>query len=318
MNRPRFHRRSLALARSGAGVVAALLLGGCGKQYVLLHPKGPVGQSELHMLLLASAVMGVVILFVFVLLAIALIRFRDRPGRKAPYVPEYAENKRLETLWFVIPAVILTIIAVPTVRLTYGLAHLPPKRDPVVVDVTSLSWKWLFEYPAQHLATVNYVVIPAGKPVLFKLTADSAMNTFWIPALGGMEYTMPGEVLPLWLQANEPGTYWGHSGNFSGVDFEKMFFTVRVLQSAQFTRWAAHARRSAPPLTAQAYHTLLAFGTTGEHTYSSFPAQTFPSEANGFSLKGGHYVPVTGGGSAPMPMGLSADAGSPAKGAPHG
>ncbi len=318
MNRPRFPRRSLSLARSMAGIVAALLLSGCGKQYVLLHPQGPVGQSELHMLLLASVVMGVVILFVFVLLAITLIRFSDRRDHKAPYTPDYAENKRLEVLWFAIPAVILTIIAVPTVTQTYRLAHLPPKRDPIVVDVTSLSWKWLFEYPAQHVATVNYLVVPAGKPVLFKLTADSAMNTFWIPALGGMEYTMPGEVLPLWLQADKPGTYWGHSGNFSGVEFEKMFFTVRVLQPAQFASWAARARHSALPMTTKAYHALLAFGTTGDHTYSSFPAQTFPSEANGFSLKGGHYVPVTGGGTTPMPMGLTADLGSPAKGAPHG
>jgi heme/copper-type cytochrome/quinol oxidase subunit 2 len=298
------------LRRLAIGAVltaAAALLSGCGQQFVLLHPQGTVGQTELHMLLLASAVMGIVILFVFVLLAVTVLRFRERKQRKAPYLPEYADNRRLEILWFVIPAVILTIIAVPTVTRTFQLAHLPPKRDPLVVDVTSLSWKWLFEYPAQHLATVNYLVLPAGKPVLFRLTADSAMNTFWIPALGGMEYLMPGEVLPLWLQANKPGTYWGHSGNFSGVDFEKMFFTVRVVRPSGFAAWVAQSRRTAPPLTLKDYQALRAFGTTGTHTYASFPAGTFPAEASGFSLEGGHYVPVTGGGTAPMPMGLTAD-----------
>lgn len=283
--------------------LAALSLSGCGKQYVVLHPQGPVARTELHMLILASSVMGVVILCVFILLAIAVIRFRERKDQRAPYMPDYAENRRLELLWFIAPAVILTVIAIPTVTQTFRLAHLPPKRDPLVVDVTSLTWKWLFEEPGQQVATVNYVVIPAGKPVLFKLTADSAMNTLWIPALGGMEYTMPGEVLPLWLQADKPGTYWGHSGQFSGVDFEKMFFTVKVLSTQGFASWVQQVRHTAPAMTMQTYHKLLAFGTTGTQTYFRYPAQTFPAQANGFSLSGGHYVTVTGGGSAPMAMG---------------
>jgi len=251
---------------------------------------------------LAGAVMAVVILFVFVLVAWAAVRFRDVPGRRAPYLPDWHGSRLLEVVWFAIPVLILTVIAVPMVRDTEALARVPAASDPLVVDVTSLSWKWLFEYPQQGVATVNYLVIPTGEPVLFELTAHSAMNTFWVPALGGMEYTMPGEVLPLWLEASHPGTYWGHSGQFSGLEFERMFFEVRAVTPAAFARWVSAVRRTAPPLTRTGYEALLRFGTTGQATYRSFPPGTFPAVSHGFSLEGGQYVPTTGGGWAPMHM----------------
>ena len=282
--------------------------------YVFFHPQGPVARAELHLFVLVAAIMGAVSLLVFALVAIAVVRFRerpDRPARPAPYTPEYEGNRRLELLWFLIPTALVALIAVPMATQTFRLAHVPGGSDPLVVDVTSLTWKWLFEEPGQHIATVNYVVVPAGQPILFRLTADSAMNAFWVPALGGMEYNMPGEVLPLWLEAGKPGTYWGHSGQFSGVGFEKMFFTVRALPARGFSAWVRQVHRTAKPMTMSAYNRLLVFGTSGERTYSAYPAGTFPSRASGFGLVGGQYVPVSGG--RVMPMAMSAAGGSPAQ-----
>jgi cytochrome aa3-600 menaquinol oxidase subunit 2 len=274
---------------------AAAAVSGCGSRYVVLHPAGPVAQAEMRLMLLAALAMGLVILFVFVLLAIAAFRFRDVPGRRAPYVPEWHESRALEWIWFSIPVLLLAVIAVPTVRLTYTLAAVPTGESPLVIDVTSLTWKWLFEYPEQHVATVNYVEIPTGRTVLFELTANSPMNTFWVPQLGGMEYAMPGEVLPLWLRADRAGTYWGHSANFSGLHFAEMFFAVQAVPPAEFARWVGQVQRSAPAMTLQDYRRLLTFGTVGTETYSAYPAQTFPPVTHGFGLTGGQYVPVQAG-----------------------
>ena len=269
--------------------LAAVLAGCGGPKAVVLNPAGPVGRVELNLMDLAGITMAVVILFVLVLFTIAVVRFRDKKGNRAPYTPNVEGHKVLEVLWFIIPALILTIIAVPTVEETYALAQVPAKH-PVVVDVTSLDWKWLFEYPGQKVATVNYLVIPAGQPVLFKLTSDAPMNTFWVPQLGGMEYAMPGRVLPLWLESYKPGTYWGHSGQFSGREFEKMFFSVKAVAPAAFQAWAAHLRQTAHPMTVADYHRLLQFTTVGDQSYSSYPAFTFPSVSHGFTLKGGMYL----------------------------
>lgn len=288
MSHPRTRRayRYLALMAVAVGVMVS----GCGQQYVLLKPAGPVAKSELHLMVLTSIAMAVVILLVFVLFGIAVWRFRDTPGNRAPYLPDWHGHKGLEILWWIIPVILLTVIAIPTVKQTYALSTLPKAKDPVIIDVTSLTWKWLFEYPGQHIATVNYLEIPTGKPVLFELTANSPMNTFWVPQLGGMEYTMPNRVLPLWLEASKPGVYWGRSGQFSGREFEKMSFYVKAVPPAEFAQWAQKVHATAPAMTMQDYHQLLKFNTVGKETYGSYPAETFPSEANGFTLQGGMYM----------------------------
>jgi heme/copper-type cytochrome/quinol oxidase subunit 2 len=256
--------------------------------YVVLHPAGPVAADELHLLTLAAIVMAAFIVPVLALFGDVAVRYRARPGREPRAVVSERRSGWLEALWLVLPAVVLTIIAVPTVGLTYALARVPKGTRPLVIDVTSLDWKWLFEYPAQGIATVNYVAIPAGRPVLFELTADSPMNTFWVPRLGGMEYTMPGRVLPLWLEADRPGLFWGHSGQFSGLEFDAMFFDVRALTAHGFARWTRATGRR-PAMTRGEYAALLRPAVVPASTYGGFPTGTFPAVTHGFTLSGGMY-----------------------------
>ena len=215
-----------------------LLLSGCGREFLVLHPAGPVAIQELRIMALAAAAMGIVIVAVLVVFGMALVRFRDHPGNHAPYTPQWEGSRRLEFILFAIPILIVAIIAVPTVRTTFRLDRVPPLKGPILINVTSLDWKWLFEYPTQHIATTNYIDVPIGRPLLFELTADSPMNTFWVPQLGGMEYATPGRVLPLWLQVNNAGRYSGRSGNFSGRGFVYMTFTVDAVSArVGFTIW---------------------------------------------------------------------------------
>lgn len=271
------------------------MLAGCGSQYLVLHPAGPVATDELRLMTTTSVLMAAVILLVLVLFAIALIRFRDRPGNRAPYTPNRGGSGRLEVVLFVIPVAIVAAIAVPTVQQTVSLGQVPLQPAPLVIDVTSLAWKWYFEYPSQRIATVNHIDIPAGRPVLFELTADSPMNAFWVPRLGGMEMAIPGRVLPLWLQADRPGDFHGRSANFSGTGFAHMTFAVRAVPAAQFARWTARVRRSAPPLTLAGYRRLLRPGTASVESFSAFPAGTFPVKTHGFTVDHGFYVDATGG-----------------------
>ena len=95
--------------------------------------------------------------------------------------------------------------------------------------------------------------MPAGVPLHFTLTSASVMNTFFVPQLGSMIYTMNGMTTHLHLLADEPGTFHGLSGHFSGDGFSDMHFPVRALPAAQFAAWvdtcAAAAGRSTPAAT---------------------------------------------------------------------
>ena len=161
-------------------------------------------------------------------------------------------------------------------RETYALAKSPtPDTQPLKIEVTSMDWKWLFQYPDQKIATVNYVEIPTNRPVEFLLTADGPMNSFWVPELGGQEYTMPGMVMGLWLQADKPGDYYGHGANFTGAGFAGMQFRVIAKSQGDFNSWVADVANNAPDLTQAGYDKLAKPGSAGELSFSSYPVGIF-------------------------------------------
>jgi len=130
---------------------------------------------------------------------------------------------------------------------------LPSPAPPLKVEVVSLDWKWLFIYPDQGVATVNQLVVPAGTPVNFRLTSATVWNSFFVPQMGTMIYTMPRMTTRLNLQADRPGVYDGLSSHFSGDGFPGMQFKVQALPPEQFAMWAQGARGQGGALDGRAY-----------------------------------------------------------------
>src|SRR5690606_18072068 len=125
-------------------------------------------------------------------------------------------------------------------------------------QVVSMNWKWLFIYPEQDIATVNFVQIPVDTPIRFELTADEApMSSFWIPHLAGMLYTMTGHVNPLHLMADTVGDYPGASAEINGNGFAGMKFTTRVSSEEDFQAWVQETKMSSDHLDDHEYDELL-------------------------------------------------------------
>jgi cytochrome o ubiquinol oxidase subunit 2 len=124
------------------------------------------------------------------------------------------------------------------------------------VQVVALDWKWLFIYPKQHIATINYVAFPKQTPVDFEITADAPMNSFWIPQLGGQIYAMAGMTTNLNLMASVPGNFRGLSANISGEGFSGMDFTAHASSRASFNRWVTMVQQSNADLTTANYQKL--------------------------------------------------------------
>ncbi len=272
-------------------VAAIFLLSGCGQKYPVLHPAGPVGLKELHLIELSVVLILIVIVPVMGLLAFIVVRYRDKPGNRAPYKPDWGDSRALEIVWWSIPILIIGVLGFFTVRTTYALTR-PPEANakPLTVEVVSLDWKWLFEYPGQHIATVNYLTIPTGVPVQFILTSNAPMNSFWVPQLGGQEYAMPGMAMRLWLQANQVGDYYGHGANFTGRGFADTTFHVIAKPQAQFDAWVQNVKHTAPGLTSAGYRQLVHPSIVHNMSFSSYPAGTF---YNTVMNDGGKYMAAT-------------------------
>ncbi|MCF6093032.1 ubiquinol oxidase subunit II [Microaerobacter geothermalis] len=254
-----------------------VLLAGCGRsQYVVLDPAGPVAQKQYDLIILSVILLAVFIIPVLIFFAYVVFRYRDKPGNRAMFKPEWDDNKTLEVIWWSIPILVIGILSFFTVRDTFALSEPPSKEGkPMTIQVTSLDWKWLFLYPEQGIATVNYVKIPTNTAVNFELTTDAPINSFWVPQLGGQKYTLPGKVLNLWLQADKEGSYYGTANNFSGEGFTEMKFQVIAEPKQRFDKWIEQIKETSPELTLKDYAVLRKPGLVEKQQYSSFPPNLF-------------------------------------------
>jgi len=75
------------------------------------------------------------------------------------------------------------------------------------------------------------------RPISFKITASSVMNSFFIPALAGQIYAMPGMETKLHAVINKPGEFEGFSANYSGAGFSGMRFKFHGLSNGDFDQW---------------------------------------------------------------------------------
>ena len=237
-------------------MAASLPLAGCVP--AVLDPAGPVGTQE-KMILLDSVGIMLVVVVPTIIATLAFAFWYRASNPKARRLPDFEYSGRIEMVVWSIPILVIIFLG----GLAWVSSHeldpakpLASPNKPLEVQVVSLDWKWLFIYPQQGVASVNALTIPAGVPVHFSLTSASVMNTFFVPQLGGMIYTMNGMADQLNLQADHPGTYYGESAHYSGDGFSDMNFTVTAVSPQDFAAWVQKTHGAGPALDGGAYQAL--------------------------------------------------------------
>jgi cytochrome o ubiquinol oxidase subunit II len=225
----------------------------------VLDPKGMIGEKERDLIITASLLMLIVVIPVFIFALIFAWKYRAG-NKKAKHAPDWEHNYIAEYCWWGVPLVIIVILAVITWRSSHELnpfKSIDTDQKPLVIQVVALEWKWLFIYPEQGIAAVNFVQFPEKTPVNFEITSDAPMNSFWIPQLGGQIYAMPAMRSKLHLIANEIGSYRGSSANISGKGFAGMTFTAKSTSREDFDEWAQSITQSASSLDLDGYSQLV-------------------------------------------------------------
>lgn len=232
----------------------------------VLSPEGVIAKQQKTLLIVALAMSALVVIPVFFMLGFFAYKYRADKQPKN-YDPEWKENSKLEVVWWGIPMLIIGVLAVITWYTSYSLdpyKSIAAKHPPVNVQVVALQWKWLFLYPDDGLATLNYVVMPKNVPVRFRLTADAPMSAFWIPALGSQIYNMNGMSSELNLMATKNGTYKGYSTNINGVGYADMKFDAKVISHDAFHEWLDRQQAASLPAMDQTAFASLRKPSTGD------------------------------------------------------
>ena len=231
----------------------ALALNGC--DFVVLAPAGDVAAQQRDLVVISTVLMLLIVVPVMALTALFAWRYRQS-NAAARYEPEWDHSTQLELVIWSAPLLIIVCLGAVTWMGTHLLdpyrtlgriaADRPVEsgRAPLEVEVVALDWKWLFIYPDYGVATVNELAASVDRPVSFHITASSVMNSFYIPALAGQIYAMPGMETSLHAVVNKDGTYRGFSANYSGAGFSGMHFAFEALTDEGFDAWIARAKAS--------------------------------------------------------------------------
>ena len=246
-------------------LASPLLLGGCNT--VLMNASGDVAVQQGRLIVISTLLMLLIIVPVIACTIFFAWRYRKN-NTAATYEPDWNHSTQLELLIWGAPLLIIIALGLVTWISTHTLdpyrplqridAHraVAPGTVPLTVEVVALDWKWLFIYPDLGIATVNELATPVDVPVRFKITASAVMNSFYIPALAGQIYAMPGMETSLNAVLNKPGVFDGFSANYSGAGFSDMRFKLRGMNQADFDKWVQATKAGGGALDRTGYQAL--------------------------------------------------------------
>jgi cytochrome o ubiquinol oxidase subunit 2 len=229
-----------------------------GNDISVLNPKGTIAAKERDLIIFGTILSLIIVIPVFTMTFIIAWKYREG-NKKAKYQPDWDHSRLFESIWWGVPLLLITILSVVTWKSSHELDPFKPiqsAKEPVRIQVVALQWKWLFIYPEQEIASVNYVQFPQDTPIDFEITADAPMNSFWIPSLGGQIYAMSGMATNLHLIADQTGEYRGSSANISGRGFSGMKFVAESSSESSFENWVRKTKKNPNSLGIEKYSDL--------------------------------------------------------------
>ncbi len=205
---------------------------------------------------LLNPMMAAVAIFVLILLAYAVWRYRAAAN---PVASTTSHNTTIEFIWTAAPVLLLAIIAVPSFRLLAD-QYDPPVAD-LTIKATGHQWYWEYEYPDQGgfsfdavmlneaesaergspklLDTDNRVVVPVGATVKVLTTASDVMHSFAMPSFWVKMDAVPGRINETWFNVDREGVYFGQCSELCGTKHAFMPIAIEVVSKARFDAWVA-------------------------------------------------------------------------------
>ncbi|UTW08544.1 cytochrome c oxidase subunit II [Pseudomonas benzenivorans] len=228
-------------------------------------------------LLLTLIITGIFFVAVTLFMAVAIIRFRHREGRRAAYEPE---NKKLE--WWLIGVTSVGIVGMLAPGLVVYDDFVRVPKDAYELEVVAQQWQWAFRFagadgqlgksdvgfidagnplgvdasdPAGQddvLIKSNEIRLPLGRPVKVLLRSKDVLHNFYIPQIRSKMDMVPGMVSYFWFTPTRTGRFEVLCAEYCGVGHYNMRGFLHVEPEAAFEQWLATQPTFAQTLAAAA------------------------------------------------------------------
>ncbi|WP_253299829.1 cytochrome c oxidase subunit II, partial [Wolbachia endosymbiont of Chironomus riparius] len=177
-------------------------------------------------------IMSVILLFVFLLLAYVIFRFREN---KVSNISKITHSTILEITWTIIPTIIIAILIFENINLIKMQQDIP-KTD-LTLKIVGNQWYWNYKYPEYKdlsfdsyiksdsdlnindlrlLSVDNNVVLPINTNIRLQVTAADVIHSWGIPAFGIKIDAIPGRLNEAWFNIKKTGVYYGQCYELCG------------------------------------------------------------------------------------------------------
>jgi len=178
----------------------------------------------------------VISLVFFILISIFLVYFairyrRRQENEETPYI---TGSHVLETIWTIIPSILLIVIFVYGF-VVYKDMRTPPE-DSLEVTVIGRQWLWQFKYN-NGKTTLNELYIPEGRPIKLVMTSEDVLHSFFVPAFRVKQDLVGGMYTYLWFTPTKTGTYELYCTEYCGTGHSAMLGKVVVMSPEEYEKW---------------------------------------------------------------------------------
>nr|YP_010335487.1 cytochrome c oxidase subunit II [Conger erebennus]AKH60648.1 cytochrome c oxidase subunit II [Conger japonicus]QUJ09869.1 cytochrome c oxidase subunit II [Conger myriaster]UNH92405.1 cytochrome c oxidase subunit II [Conger erebennus] len=168
------------------------------------------------------------------------------------------DSQEIEIVWTILPAVILILIALPSLRILYLMDEI---NDPhLTIKAVGHQWYWSYEYtdyedlgfdsymiPTQDLTPGQFrlleadhrMVIPMESPIRVLVTAEDVLHSWAVPSLGVKMDAVPGRLNQMAFIAARPGVFFGQCSEICGANHSFMPIVVEAVPLQQFENWSS-------------------------------------------------------------------------------
>nr|AIT99377.1 cytochrome c oxidase subunit II [Vespertilio sinensis] len=167
------------------------------------------------------------------------------------------DAQEVETIWTILPAVILILIALPSLRILYMMDEI---NNPLVtIKTLGHQWYWSYEYtdyedlmfdsymiptnelnPGQLrlLEVDNRVVLPTELTIRMLITSEDVLHSWAVPSLGLKTDAIPGRLNQTTLLSTRPGVYYGQCSEICGSNHSFMPIVLEMVPLKHFEKWS--------------------------------------------------------------------------------
>jgi len=167
----------------------------------------------------------------------SLLRWRHRGSGPPPQDgPPLRGNLPVQIIWVTVSSVLCLFLFI------WGLvamqtASAQPTANSLVVDVTGQQWLWTFSYPSAGGFTSNVLYLPVNRPVVFYVTSEDVVHSFWVVQMGVKVDANPGEITSVSVTPDRLGTYTVKCAELCGLYHAYMVSQVQVVSDTAFQSW---------------------------------------------------------------------------------